>query len=230
MCRVWYQTHPSGQVDRQKFNKYATDFLKLPPGAEEHIDRMFGLIDQNNDGVLSFAELSLALATLARGTSEEKLELGFRLNDLNGDGFISGEEVWKAVHVLWLSGGGKGATNLLSGEGNALVQQFLHVAGARPPPPMTCCQARGMLPLVQQFLLAAGARPDTHRHILSRTRLLPRILCMPVRAPRILCETLGAGQLTLAIHGADTDGDQRISMDEYKAAAMRDEKFVTRML
>jgi len=66
MCKVWYHTNPSGLVERERFNSFATDFLKLPPGAEEHIDRMFGLIDENKDGVLSFAELSLALATLAR--------------------------------------------------------------------------------------------------------------------------------------------------------------------
>mmetsp|Transcript_2551 Transcript_2551/g.5155 ORF Transcript_2551/g.5155 Transcript_2551/m.5155 type:complete len:415 (-) Transcript_2551:23-1267(-) len=152
MCRVWYHTHPSGLVDRVQFTSYATDFLQLPHGAEEHIERMFLLIDQNNDGVLSFTELSLAMATLARGSLEEKLELGFRLNDLNGDGFISGEEVWKAVHVLWLSGGDDRED---AGGANELIKHFLEVA--------------------------------------------------------------------------DTDGDQRISMDEYKAVALSDSQFLKRM-
>jgi len=154
MCRVWYNTHPSGLVDRVQFTSYATEFLQLPLGAEEHIERMFGLIDQNNDGVLSFSELSLAMATLARGSIEEKLELGFRLNDLNGDGFISGEEVWKAVHVLWLSGGAM-EDDQGSNNDNELAKQFLQVA--------------------------------------------------------------------------DTDGDDRISMDEYKAVALSDARFLKRM-
>ena len=63
--------------------------------------------------------------------------------------------MWKAVHVLWLSGGGKDIEAIPSADGNELVQQFLRVA--------------------------------------------------------------------------DTDGDQRISMDEYKAVALSDERFLARM-
>ncbi len=157
MCRVWYNTHPSGLVNMQQFTRYATEFLQLPEDAEEHIDRMFALLDRNKDGQLSFTELALALATLARGTTEEKLELGFRLNDLNGDGYISGEEVWKAVHVLWLAGGEHWQQLDLQGAGdNELAKAFLRMA--------------------------------------------------------------------------DTDGDMRISMEEYKVAALRDRRFLQRML
>ncbi len=158
MCRVWYNTHPLGLVNRQEFTKYATEFLQLPADAEEHIERMFALIDRDKDGMLSFTELSLALATLARGSTEEKLELGFRLNDLNGDGYISGEEVWKAVHVLWLAGGNN-------------------------------------FPLLEQL-------PGTSDNELARAFL----------------------------RMADTDGDERISMEEYKVVALRDRRFLQRML
>jgi Ca2+-binding EF-hand superfamily protein len=156
MCRVWYNTHPSGLVNRQEFTKYATEFLQLPMDAEEHIERMFALIDKNKDGMLSFTELSLALATLARGSTEDKLELGFRLNDLNGDGYISGEEVWKAVHVLWLAGGNLQLLELQDTSDNELARAFLRIA--------------------------------------------------------------------------DTDGDERISMEEYKVVALRDRRFLQRML
>eukprot|EP00753_Platysulcus_tardus_P000295 PLAT10260.1.p1 GENE.PLAT10260.1~~PLAT10260.1.p1 ORF type:complete len:274 (+),score=143.31 PLAT10260.1:39-824(+) len=53
--------------------------------------------DQDGNGWITLSELIHALATLALGTQEEKLELLFAAYDLDGDGFITRKEMAQIV-------------------------------------------------------------------------------------------------------------------------------------
>ena len=50
-------------------------------------------MDPEGRGLVSFEEFAHALALLKRGSLEEKLTWAFHLYDLNGDGYLSREEI-----------------------------------------------------------------------------------------------------------------------------------------
>uniref|UniRef100_A0A8D0UXI4 Calaxin n=1 Tax=Sus scrofa TaxID=9823 RepID=A0A8D0UXI4_PIG len=61
------------------------------------MDRVFRGFDKDNDGCVSVSEWVYGLSVFLRGTLEEKMKYCFEVFDLNGDGFISKEEM---VHML----------------------------------------------------------------------------------------------------------------------------------
>jgi len=67
-------------------------------------DRLFDLLDVNNDGVVDLSEFICGLSILCKGTPEEKLKLSFKAYDLDGNGFISEEELTSMFKSAWLSG------------------------------------------------------------------------------------------------------------------------------
>ncbi|XP_037658812.1 EF-hand calcium-binding domain-containing protein 1 isoform X5 [Choloepus didactylus] len=61
------------------------------------MDRVFRGFDKDNDGCVSVSEWINGLSLFLRGTLEEKMKYCFEVFDLNGDGFISKEEMF---HML----------------------------------------------------------------------------------------------------------------------------------
>lgn len=61
------------------------------------MDRVFRGFDRDNDGCVSVSEWIHGLSLFLRGTLEEKMKYCFEVFDLNGDGFISKEEMF---HML----------------------------------------------------------------------------------------------------------------------------------
>ncbi|NXU19962.1 EFCB1 protein, partial [Pardalotus punctatus] len=61
------------------------------------LDRVFSTFDTHNKGRISVVEWVEGLAVLLRGTLEEKMKYCFKVYDLNGDGYISREEMFQML-------------------------------------------------------------------------------------------------------------------------------------
>ncbi|KAM6216055.1 calaxin isoform 1-T1 [Rhynchocyon petersi] len=61
------------------------------------MDRVFRGFDKDNDGCVSISEWINGLSLFLRGSLEEKMKYCFEVFDLNGDGYISKEEMF---HML----------------------------------------------------------------------------------------------------------------------------------
>ncbi|XP_025921168.1 calaxin isoform X2 [Apteryx mantelli] len=61
------------------------------------MDRVFRAFDKDNDSCISVVEWVEGLSIFLRGTLEEKIKYCFEVYDLNGDGYISREEMF---HML----------------------------------------------------------------------------------------------------------------------------------
>ncbi|XP_057236910.1 calaxin [Malurus melanocephalus] len=61
------------------------------------LDRVFSTFDKENKGSITLVEWVEGLAVLLRGTLEEKMKYCFRVYDLNGDGYISKEEMFQML-------------------------------------------------------------------------------------------------------------------------------------
>ncbi|NXU95662.1 EFCB1 protein, partial [Xiphorhynchus elegans] len=61
------------------------------------LDRVFSTFDRDNNGCITVVEWVEGLAILLRGTLEEKTKYCFTIYDLNGDGYISREEMFQML-------------------------------------------------------------------------------------------------------------------------------------
>ncbi|XP_009084197.3 calaxin [Serinus canaria] len=61
------------------------------------LDRVFSTFDKDNTGCITVEEWVEGLAVLLRGTLEEKMKYCFAIYDLNGDGYISKEEMFQML-------------------------------------------------------------------------------------------------------------------------------------
>ncbi|XP_074756385.1 calaxin [Athene noctua] len=61
------------------------------------MDRVFHTFDRDNDNCISVVEWVEGLSVFLRGTLEERIKYCFEVYDLNGDGYISREEMFQML-------------------------------------------------------------------------------------------------------------------------------------
>lgn len=61
------------------------------------MDRVFRSFDKDSDSIVGLVEWVEGVAVLLRGTLSEKIAYAFMVYDLNGDGFISREEMFQML-------------------------------------------------------------------------------------------------------------------------------------
>ncbi|NXN28367.1 EFCB1 protein, partial [Nycticryphes semicollaris] len=61
------------------------------------MDRVFRIFDRDNDSCISVVEWVEGLSVFLRGTLEERIKYCFEVYDLNGDGYISREEMFQML-------------------------------------------------------------------------------------------------------------------------------------
>lgn len=101
MYRGFKQECPSGMVKEEKFKGIYAQFF--PRGAEtsQYAHYVFNTFDQEHTGAITFTDFVIGLSVLARGTLQEKLRWAFSLYDINGDGYITKDEMTRIINAIY---------------------------------------------------------------------------------------------------------------------------------
>jgi len=87
----------SKKVDKATFKKYI--FSKEP----ELTDRLFDVFDANKDGTVDFVELATGVALCVKGYKDEKIQMIFKIFDVEANGTVTKEEMKKMLSNAFFS-------------------------------------------------------------------------------------------------------------------------------
>ncbi|KAL3187827.1 hypothetical protein MRX96_024579 [Rhipicephalus microplus] len=110
MYRSFKQECPTGFVEEDNFKHIFAQFF--PYGnACSYARYVFKSFDRNRNGAISFKDLLYCLSLLCFGSVQEKLRWAFSLYDVNGDGFITRQELRDVVCSVYALLGRRSSTD-----------------------------------------------------------------------------------------------------------------------
>ncbi|XP_055681196.1 Kv channel-interacting protein 4-like [Lutzomyia longipalpis] len=94
---------PSGVVREDTFKLIYSQFFTQSGLANSgpYAHYVFNTLDQDNSGIINFEDFIQTLSILSRGSLEEKLTWTFALYDINGDGYVTKEEMTDIVTAIY---------------------------------------------------------------------------------------------------------------------------------
>ncbi|VEL25612.1 unnamed protein product [Protopolystoma xenopodis] len=89
---------PSGNLDRRRFRDVYSSFF---PGGDagKFADIVFRSFDTDNNGAISFQEFMVAMSVTSKGNIEQKLSWAFDMYDIDGNGYITLDELTEIIRV-----------------------------------------------------------------------------------------------------------------------------------
>jgi neurocalcin delta len=103
--KKWYRGFmkdcPSGQLTRRRFLSIYRNLF--PDGrAGAFYEHVFRTLDEDGSGTIDFKEFLQAISITQTGKPEDKLELAFRLYDINRNGIIEEHEMVEIIKAIYL--------------------------------------------------------------------------------------------------------------------------------
>ncbi|GLV31791.1 uncharacterized protein CBL_07550 [Carabus blaptoides fortunei] len=92
---------PTGVVREETFKMIYAQFFPQGANTSQYAHYVFNTLDQDNSGLISFEDFVHGLSILSRGSLDEKLRWTFSLYDINGDGYITREEMTDIVSAIY---------------------------------------------------------------------------------------------------------------------------------
>lgn len=86
----------SDKLDRLKFRDFVTESMEVRDSLL--LDRVCKTFDTDNDNTITFGKFADGLKVVLCGTLEEKIRFCFHVYDLNGDGYVSKEEMFQMLN------------------------------------------------------------------------------------------------------------------------------------
>lgn len=102
LFEIFAEAAPSGELSFAAFKKCFDQIIKLAGGhqtpeerqeADLMIHRLFKVFDTNKSNTVDFGELASGLSVLSGSSMDEKVRAAFQLYDINGDGYITLDEM-----------------------------------------------------------------------------------------------------------------------------------------
>ncbi|KAG2529304.1 hypothetical protein JM16_001833 [Phytophthora kernoviae] len=102
VLEIFAEAAPSGELTFAAFKKCFDQIIRLAGGhaspeerqeAEVMIRRLFRVFDTDNSNTVDFGELASGLSVLSGSSMDDKVRAAFQLYDINGDGYITQEEM-----------------------------------------------------------------------------------------------------------------------------------------
>lgn len=102
VLEIFAEAAPSGELTFAAFKKCFDQIIRLAGGhesteerqeADAMIRRLFRVFDTDSSNTVDFGELASGLSVLSGSSMDDKVRAAFQLYDINGDGYITQEEM-----------------------------------------------------------------------------------------------------------------------------------------